>query len=134
MRGIRAPLLVMLSLALLWQVLHQLAGDTAITAPAPTLAHLWTMVGQARFLPHLRETGLALAQALLIACAGGVGSVCCWAGTGCPGRWLNPCWSGCTPSPRSRCIRSSCCCSAWVCRPRSPSAPCTASFQSFCSR
>lgn len=73
MRGIRAPLLVVLSLAVLWQVLHQLAGDTAITAPAPTLAHLWTMVGQARFLPHLRETGLALAQALLIACAGGVG-------------------------------------------------------------
>jgi NitT/TauT family transport system permease protein len=73
LREARAPLLVVVSLALLWQVLHQLAGDSAITAPAPTLAHLWTMVGQPRFGPHLRETGLAFAQALLIACAGGVG-------------------------------------------------------------
>ena len=72
-RALRAPFLVVLCLVLLWQVLHQLAGDTAITAPAPTLAHLWTMVGQTRFAPHLRETGLAFAQALLIACAGGVG-------------------------------------------------------------
>ncbi len=30
------------------------------------------MIGQARFLPHLRETGLAFPQALAIACGGGV--------------------------------------------------------------
>ena len=73
LRALAAPLWVLLSLALLWQLLHQFAGDSAVTAPAPTLAHLWTMVGQPRFAPHLRETGLAFAQALLIACAGGVG-------------------------------------------------------------
>ncbi len=72
LRAIRDPLLVVLSLAAIWQVLHQLAGDSAVTAPAPTLAHLWDMVGQARFLPHLRETGLAFLQALAIACGGGV--------------------------------------------------------------
>ena len=72
LRAIRDPLLVVLSLAAIWQVLHQVAGDSAVTAPAPTLAHLWDMVGQARFLPHLRETGLAFLQALAIACGGGV--------------------------------------------------------------
>ena len=54
------------------QINTQLAGDSALTAPAPTLAHLWEMVWQPRFLPHLRETALAFAQALLIACVGGV--------------------------------------------------------------
>jgi len=72
LRAIRDPLLVGLSLVALWQVLHHIAGDSAVTAPAPTLAHLWDMVGQARFLPHLRETGLAFLQALAIACGGGV--------------------------------------------------------------
>ena len=72
LRSFRDPILVMLSLVAIWQVLHQLAGDSALTAPAPTLAHLWEMVWQPRFLPHLRETALAFAQALLIACVGGV--------------------------------------------------------------
>src|SRR5258708_35747498 len=74
LRSFRDPILVVLSLVAIWQVLHQLAGDSALTAPAPTLAHLWEMVWQPRFLPHLRETALAFAQALLIACAGGVAS------------------------------------------------------------
>jgi NitT/TauT family transport system permease protein len=73
LRSLRDPLLVVLSLVAIWQVLHQIAGDTALTAPAPTLAHLWEMIGQPRFLPHLRETALAFAQALLIAWLGGVG-------------------------------------------------------------
>ena len=72
LRSLRDPLLVAVSLVVLWQVMHMIAGDVAITAPAPTLAHLWTMVGQARFLPHLRETGLAFLQALAIAGIGGV--------------------------------------------------------------
>ena len=40
-----------------WQLLHQWAGDTALTAPLPTLEHLWTMIGQKRFVPHVTETG-----------------------------------------------------------------------------
>jgi NitT/TauT family transport system permease protein len=54
LRSFRDPILVVLSLVAIWQVLHQLAGDSALTAPAPTLAHLWEMVWQPRFLPHLR--------------------------------------------------------------------------------
>lgn len=72
LRSFRDPILVALSLVALWQVLHHIAGDSAITAPAPTLTHLWEMIGQARFLPHLRETGLAFLQALAIACGGGI--------------------------------------------------------------
>ncbi len=71
-RALRDPILVAISLVALWQVLHHMAGDVAVTAPVPTLAHLWEMIGQARFLPHLRETGLAFLQALAIACGGGV--------------------------------------------------------------
>ena len=72
LRSFRDPILVAISLVALWQVLHHIAGDVAVTAPVPTLAHLWEMIGQARFLPHLRETGLAFLQALAIACGGGV--------------------------------------------------------------
>ncbi|WIM09859.1 ABC transporter permease subunit [Enhydrobacter sp.] len=72
LRAVRDPVLVVVALIALWQVLHQIAGDAAVTAPAPTLAYLWEMIGQARFVPHLRETAVAFAQALAIACAGGV--------------------------------------------------------------
>ena len=72
LRSLRDPILVAIGLVALWQVLHQIAGDSAVTAPAPTLSHLWEMIGQARFLPHLRETGLAFLQALAISCIGGV--------------------------------------------------------------
>ena len=72
-RSLRGPLLLTLTLLVAWQILHQWAGDTALTAPLPTLEHLWQMIGQRRFLPHLRETGFAFAQALAIAWLGGVG-------------------------------------------------------------
>jgi NitT/TauT family transport system permease protein len=72
-RNLRGPLLLTVTLLLAWQVLHQWAGDTALTAPLPTLEHLWEMVSQKRFLPHLTETGLAFAQALAISWLGGVG-------------------------------------------------------------
>jgi NitT/TauT family transport system permease protein len=70
---LRGPLVLTVTLLVAWQVLHQWAGDTALTAPLPTLAHLWVMIGQKRFLPHLAETGLAFLQALVIAWMGGVG-------------------------------------------------------------
>jgi len=72
-RSLRGPLLLTLTLLVAWQILHQWAGDTALTAPLPTLEHLWQMIGQRRFLPHLRETGLAFAQAIASAWLGGVG-------------------------------------------------------------
>ena len=45
LRAWRDPILVAISLVALWQVLHEIAGDSAVTAPAPTLAHLWEMIG-----------------------------------------------------------------------------------------
>lgn len=72
-RTLRGPLLLTVTLLVLWQVLHQWAGDTALTAPVPTLEHLWEMIGQKRFLPHVQETGLAFLQALAISWIGGVG-------------------------------------------------------------
>ena len=72
-RSLRGPLLLTLTLLAAWELLHQWAGDTALTAPLPTLQHLWEMIGQKRFMPHLTETGLAFLQALAISWAGGVG-------------------------------------------------------------
>ena len=72
-RTLRGPLLLTVTLLVAWQLLHQWAGDTALTAPLPTLEHLWEMIGQKRFVPHVTETGLAFLQALAIAWIGGVG-------------------------------------------------------------
>ncbi len=71
-RSLRGPLVLTVTLLVAWQVLHQWAGDTALTAPLPTLAHLWEMIGQKRFAPHVTETGLAFLQALAISWMGGV--------------------------------------------------------------
>jgi NitT/TauT family transport system permease protein len=72
-RTLRGPLLLTMTLLVAWQLLHQWAGDTALTAPLPTLQHLWQMIGQKRFVPHVTETGLAFLQALAISWIGGVG-------------------------------------------------------------
>ena len=72
-RSLRGPLLLTITLLVTWQLLHQWAGDTALTAPLPTLEHLWEMIGQKRFVPHVTETGLAFLQALVISWFGGVG-------------------------------------------------------------
>jgi NitT/TauT family transport system permease protein len=72
-RTLRGPLLLTVTLLVTWQLLHQWAGDTALTAPVPTLEHLWEMIGQKRFVPHVKETGLAFLQALVISWFGGVG-------------------------------------------------------------
>jgi NitT/TauT family transport system permease protein len=72
-RTLRGPLLLTVTLLVAWQLLHQWAGDTALTAPLPTLEHLWEMIGQKRFVPHVTETGLAFLQALAISWIGGVG-------------------------------------------------------------
>ncbi|SDX68843.1 NitT/TauT family transport system permease protein [Albimonas donghaensis] len=71
-RNARDPVLVCAAIVIGWQLLHELAGDVAITAPLPTLSHLLHMVGQARFLPHLGETAMAFGQALAISWIGGV--------------------------------------------------------------
>src|SRR5258708_14596720 len=49
-----------------WQVLYWLAGDVALTSPATTAAHLWKLLGTARFLEHAAETARAFGLAVLI--------------------------------------------------------------------
>ncbi len=66
-RHTRDLLLFTVGLLALWQVLHLIAGDVAITAPLPTLEHMVKMVSNPRFLPNLYETSLAFLFAVMIA-------------------------------------------------------------------
>ncbi|HJT62922.1 MAG TPA: ABC transporter permease subunit [Burkholderiales bacterium] len=50
-----------------WQLLYLTVGDVALRSPAATVQNLNTLLADARFLPHVRETGLAFAQGFAIA-------------------------------------------------------------------
>ena len=50
-----------------WQIVHELAGKLAITAPLETLAATAEMLADPTFWPHLQETALAVFQGLVIA-------------------------------------------------------------------
>jgi NitT/TauT family transport system permease protein len=56
-----------------WQGLHALVGDSALSGPAETFAHLLAQFDRPRFRLHLEESGRAFAAALAIAWLGGVG-------------------------------------------------------------
>jgi NitT/TauT family transport system permease protein len=64
---------LIMALAALWQGLHWLAGDVALTAPGPTLAYAAQLLTSPRFWPNIAETGRALGLALLISSIGGLG-------------------------------------------------------------
>jgi NitT/TauT family transport system permease protein len=66
-------LLLLGCLILIWQGLHELAGDVALTSPSVTVSHALTLLESQRFWPHAFETMRALAYALLIASLGGLG-------------------------------------------------------------
>lgn len=59
-----------------WQLLHEWAGDTALTSPVETIRHMLalfdTPTTSRRFWPHLFETLRALGLALVIAYVAGV--------------------------------------------------------------
>ncbi|MCP5152641.1 MAG: ABC transporter permease subunit [Ectothiorhodospiraceae bacterium] len=57
---------------LAWQGLYEYAGDVALTPPLETVSLALDLLGSARFWPHVRETGLAVAQGLAIAVLGGL--------------------------------------------------------------
>ena len=57
---------------LAWEVLYLAVGDVALRSPASTVQNLKTLLEDARFLPHVRETGLAFAQGFAIAVAVGL--------------------------------------------------------------
>jgi NitT/TauT family transport system permease protein len=60
-------LLLLLALVVFWEILHRVAGETAMPAPLPTFAYLMHNVATPRFVANLSTTGLELGYALLLA-------------------------------------------------------------------
>lgn len=63
----RDPVLLIAILVVGWQLLYFAVGDVALRSPLATASNLGTMLGDARFLPHVRETASAFAQGFVIA-------------------------------------------------------------------
>jgi NitT/TauT family transport system permease protein len=66
-------------IVLIWQILHQIAGDTALPAPLPTMSYLMHLVPTARFAENAAATLAAFGFALLLAYAIGL-AVGVWMG------------------------------------------------------
>jgi NitT/TauT family transport system permease protein len=64
---LKDSLILVLLLLIGWQILYLIVGDVALRSPASTVQNLKTLLEDARFLPHVRETGLAFAQGFAIA-------------------------------------------------------------------
>lgn len=64
---------VVVTLLAVWQALFLYAGDSAISAPLDTAHYAFELLGRPRFWPHIEETMLAFAYALVISWVGGVG-------------------------------------------------------------
>lgn len=56
----------------LWQMVHQFAGETALSSPAATLARAYRLVSTTMFWEHVRLTMSAYLVALIIAIGGGL--------------------------------------------------------------
>jgi NitT/TauT family transport system permease protein len=63
----RDPVLLILILLGAWQLLYLAAGDVALSSPARTARAAAAMLGDPRFVPHIRETLLAFMQGFVIA-------------------------------------------------------------------
>ena len=63
----RDPAILLLVILLIWEGLYLLVGDVALRSPLATAENLRTLLVDARFLPHVRETLLAFAQGFAIA-------------------------------------------------------------------
>jgi NitT/TauT family transport system permease protein len=63
----REPLVLVVLVLGTWQLLYWLVGDVALRSPLGTAGNLASLLGDARFLPHVRETALAFAQGFAIA-------------------------------------------------------------------
>lgn len=66
------PLILLALILILWEVLYLAVGDVALRSPAATARNLGTLLGDERFVPHVRETLLAFAQGFAIAVALGL--------------------------------------------------------------
>jgi NitT/TauT family transport system permease protein len=63
----RDPAILLFGILLIWEVLYLLVGDVALRSPLATAENLRTLLIDARFLPHVRETLLAFSQGFVIA-------------------------------------------------------------------
>jgi NitT/TauT family transport system permease protein len=63
----RDPALLLLLILAVWELLYLAVGDVALRSPAATARNLATLLGDARFLPHIRETLVAFLQGFAIA-------------------------------------------------------------------
>lgn len=57
---------------LVWELLYLAVGDVALRSPVATAKNLEALLADARFLPHVRETGLAFAQGFAIVAFGAI--------------------------------------------------------------
>ena len=60
-------LIIVAIMLVVWQILHQIAGETALPAPLPTFAYLVHMVPTARFAENAAATLKAFCLALILA-------------------------------------------------------------------
>ncbi len=60
-------LILLVGLVVLWEILHRIAGETAMPAPLSTFAYLVHNLATPRFIANLTTTGLELGYALLLA-------------------------------------------------------------------
>jgi len=63
----RDPAILLCVILLTWEVLYLLVGDVALRSPLATAENLGTLLVDARFMPHVRETLLAFVQGFAIA-------------------------------------------------------------------
>ena len=70
---------ILFALFALWEILHRIAGETALPAPLPTLAYLLRNLATPRFAANLATTAVELSYALLIAYGIGI-AVGLWMG------------------------------------------------------
>ncbi len=66
-------LAVLVGLVALWQIANWVVGDVAITGPAETARHAVELLLLPRFWPHVEESLLAFAYALVLAWGAGIG-------------------------------------------------------------
>ncbi|MGA8819038.1 MAG: ABC transporter permease subunit [Xanthobacteraceae bacterium] len=59
-------LVILLALLVTWELLHKIAGETALPAPLPTLVYLLHNLTTPRFLANLTTTALELGYALIL--------------------------------------------------------------------
>jgi len=72
MKTLSNTLTVILVMLVVWQALHLLAGNGALTSPWDTLRELASLLGSSDFWPNVYETLEALVLALLIGVIGGL--------------------------------------------------------------